>query len=137
VISTARTADLILMLLDAAKGDIHKHLLETELESMGIRLNTLPPNVYFKIKKGGGISYNAVVKTTYLDENMVYQILREYKIHNADIIVKEDITVDEFIDIVLANRKYIPCLYVYNKIDQTTIEEVDRLARLPYSIVIR
>ena len=28
------------------------------------------------------------------------------------------------------------CLYVYNKIDQVTIEEVDRLARLPNSVVV-
>ena len=35
------------------------------------------------------------------------------------------------------NRKYLPCLYVYNKIDQIPLEEVDRLARQPHSVVIR
>ncbi len=34
------------------------------------------------------------------------------------------------------NRKYIRCLYAYNKIDTITIEEVDKLAREPDSIVI-
>jgi uncharacterized protein len=137
VIATARTADLILIMLDATKGDIQKNLIEIELASMGIRLNTSPPNIYFRIKKAGGISYNAIVKTTYLDEKIVYNILHEYKIHNAEIVVREDATVDEFIDVILGNRKYIPCLYVYNKIDQTTMEEVDRLAHLPNSIVVR
>uniref|UniRef100_A0A915HPJ3 TGS domain-containing protein n=1 Tax=Romanomermis culicivorax TaxID=13658 RepID=A0A915HPJ3_ROMCU len=30
----------------------------------------------------------------------------------------------------------MPCLYVYNKIDQICMEEVDRLARLEHSVVI-
>ena len=40
------------------------------------------------------------------------------------------------IDILEVNRKYIRCLYVYNKIDTLSIEEVDELARKPNSIVI-
>ena len=43
VIAVARTADLIFMVLDATKQDIHKDLLEAELESVGIRLNRKPP----------------------------------------------------------------------------------------------
>lgn len=31
---------------------------------------------------------------------------------------------------------YIKCLYVYNKIDQISIEELDRIARQPHSVVI-
>ena len=34
------------------------------------------------------------------------------------------------------NRKYVRCLYVYNKIDTLSIEEVDELARKPHSVVI-
>jgi ribosome-interacting GTPase 1 len=45
VISTARTSDVILIVLDATKGDVQKRLLEEELESVGIRLNTRPPNI--------------------------------------------------------------------------------------------
>ena len=41
VIAVARTADLIFMVLDATKQDIHKDLLEAELESVGIRLNNM------------------------------------------------------------------------------------------------
>jgi small GTP-binding protein len=137
VIATARTADLMLIMLDATKGEVQKALLETELTSMGIRLNTRPPNMYFRVKKAGGISFNAVVKLTQLDEKLVYTILHEYKIYHVDIVVREDVTVDEFIDVILANRRYLPCVYVYNKIDQTTMEEVDRLARLPNAVVVR
>lgn len=44
---------------------------------------------------------------------------------------------DEFIDVVEGRRAYIRCLYVYNKIDTLTIEEVDSLARQPDTVVIR
>lgn len=67
---------------------------------------------------------------------MVYRILHNYKIHNADVLFREDAGVDELIDVIEGNRKYIKCLYVYNKIDSLSIEEVDYLARQPYSVVI-
>ena len=49
----ARTADLVLMMLDSGKGDIQRELLEKELEAVGIRLNKKPPNIYFKVGRGG------------------------------------------------------------------------------------
>lgn len=50
-------------------------------------------------------------------------------------IFRDDYGVDELIDVIEGNRKYVKCLYVYNKIDTVCIEDVDRLARLPYSTV--
>lgn len=50
--------------------------------------------------------------------------------------IREDITTDEFIDVLIGTRKYIPCLYVYNKIDAISLEQVDKIARQPNSIVI-
>jgi ribosome-interacting GTPase 1 len=49
VIAVARTADLVLMMLDATKQDVQRGLLEKELESVGIRLNKRKPNIYFKV----------------------------------------------------------------------------------------
>jgi ribosome-interacting GTPase 1 len=34
------------------------------------------------------------------------------------------------------NRKYMRCLYVYNKIDTLSLDEVDRLAHTPDSVVL-
>merc|ERR1712212_172038 len=48
VIAVARTADVVIMMLDATKGDVQRALLENELESVGIRLNRKKPNIYFK-----------------------------------------------------------------------------------------
>jgi len=113
-----------------------KRLIINELESVGIRLNKKPPNIYFKIKKGGGIQFNSTLPLTHLDEKLVYSILHEYKIHNAEVLVKEDATADDFIDIVEGNRKYVKCLFLYNKIDTVTIEEIDVLAHQENSVVV-
>jgi len=136
VIAVARTADLIIMVLDATKKDVHKDLLERELDCVGIRLNVRRPDIYFKQKKTGGVSFTATCNMTNMDEKMVRTILHEYKIHNAEVLFREDSTPDEFIDVISGTRIYMPCLYVYNKIDQISLEEVDRLARGPHNVVI-
>uniref|UniRef100_A0A8C1M3F7 Developmentally regulated GTP binding protein 2 n=1 Tax=Cyprinus carpio TaxID=7962 RepID=A0A8C1M3F7_CYPCA len=113
-----------------------EELLVKELESVGIRLNCPKPNIYFKPKKGGGLSYNSTVPLTHCSEKLVQLILHEYKIFNAEVLFREDSTPDEFIDVIVGNRVYMPCLYVYNKVDQISIEEVDRLAHRANSVVI-
>ncbi|TKC53131.1 hypothetical protein EI555_006629, partial [Monodon monoceros] len=174
VIAVARTADVVIMMLDATKGEVQRSLLEKELGSVGIRLNKHKPNIYFKPKKGGGISFNSTVTLTQCSEKLVQLILHEYsilpesvsrdrlfrallavgvrgggaacaqvalnpspsEIFNAEVLFREDCSPDEFIDVIMGNRVYMPCLYVYNKIDQISMEEVDRLARKPDSVVI-
>jgi len=136
VIAVGRTADMVMMMLDALKGDVQKELLTKELEAVGIRLNKRRPNIYFKEKKGGGISITATCTLTKISEKMIQLILHEYKIFNADIVFRNDYGEDELIDVIVGNRKYMPCLYVYNKIDQISIEEVDRIAHQPHCVVI-
>jgi ribosome-interacting GTPase 1 len=69
-------------------------------------------------------------------QKTAWDILKQYKMSNAEVLVRQDVTIDEFIDVVLGNRKYIQCLYTYNKIDMITVEEVDQLARNPHSTVV-
>lgn len=136
VIAVCKSADLLLMVLDAGKPHYHREILTRELESVGIRLNRSPPNITFRKKKTGGLTITSLVPLTHLDEKMVHRILSEYKIHNADVLLKEDITVDDLIDVIEGNRRYMKCLYVYNKVDICSIEEVDEMARRPHSIPI-
>lgn len=44
--------------------------------------------IYFKKKKTGGISFNSTLPLTHVDEKLCYQILHEYKIHNAEVYLK-------------------------------------------------
>ena len=50
VIAVARGSDLIVMMVDAIKGDIQKKLLTKELEDCHIRLNQKPADIYFKVE---------------------------------------------------------------------------------------
>ncbi|CDW58928.1 developmentally regulated GTP binding protein 1 [Trichuris trichiura] len=136
VIAVARTCNLILIVLDALKPLQHKTIIERELEGFGIRLNKKPPNVYFKKKEKGGINLTSTVAQSELDLETVKTILAEYKIHNADITLKVDATAEDIIDIVEGNRVYVPCIYVLNKIDQITIEELDIVYKIPHCIPI-
>lgn len=136
VIAVARTADLILIMLDATKSSVQRTLLEDELEAMGIRLNKHRPNVTFRTKSGGGIGYTATIRLTHLDERMIQQVLHEYRIYNAEVIIREDVTVDEFIDVVVGNRRYVKALYCYNKVDQIGLDDLDALARQPHTVVV-
>ncbi|KAJ3919002.1 developmentally regulated GTP-binding protein [Lentinula edodes] len=134
VVSTAKTADVILIMLDATKSDEQRRLLEHELDAVGIRLNKSKPDVVFKKRTTGG--FNTTVKLTKTDEKTIRTILAGYKLHNCDVMIREDITTDEFIDVLIGNRKYVPCIYVYNKIDSISLEQVDKIARTPQSLVI-
>jgi len=136
VVGVAKSADLIIVMIDATKSLEQKRLLEIELDAVGIRLNKSKPDVVFKQKSGGGITINTTVKLTKMDEKTIRTVLSGYKIHNCEVMIREDITVDEFIDVLLGTRKYIPCLYVLNKIDGISLEECDRLARLDHHVVI-
>lgn len=77
VISTARTSNLILIVLDVLKPITHKLLIEKELEGFGIRLNKTPPKLTFKRKDKGGISFVSHCATGRLtrDEVMAVRIL--------------------------------------------------------------
>lgn len=138
VIAVSRTSDLILMVLDATKGGEQRQILEGELETMGIRLNKERPNILLKFKKTGGIKLNLITPPKYLDEKMVSAVLKDYKVHNADVLVRdENCTIDDFIDVINEQHmSYIKCLYVYNKVDAVSLEECDRLAREPNTVVI-
>jgi uncharacterized protein len=56
--------------------------------------------------------------------------------YNAEVIFQCDATVDELIDVLEGNRQYIPCLFVYNKIDTVTIEELTKVSFEAHSVVV-
>mmetsp|Transcript_17501 Transcript_17501/g.43371 ORF Transcript_17501/g.43371 Transcript_17501/m.43371 type:complete len:411 (-) Transcript_17501:191-1423(-) len=144
VIAVAKSSDLILMVLDGTKSEAansqyaHKEILTRELEAVGLRLNQTPPQIYIKAKHSGGVQVNNVVPggLTRMTDATVLKVLAEYKIHHCELLFREDASVDQLIDALEGNRKYIKCLYVYNKVDALTMEEVDSLSRRPNSVCI-
>jgi len=137
VISTARTCNLILIVLDSAKPVTHKKIIEQELFSFGIRINQQPAQIKFVKKEKGGIGYQEQVpQTKGMNADVARLVCKEYRISCAEIILREDVTVDQFIDVLEGNRAYIPVLYVFNKIDAITIEELDILDQMPNYVPI-
>ena len=63
-------------------------------------------------------------------------VSKEYKISCVEVILRENITVDQFIDVIERNTAYIPVLFVFNKIDLLTIEELDILDAMPNYVPI-
>lgn len=136
VIAVARTCSLIFIVLDVLKPLQHKRLIEHELEGFGIRLNKQPPNISFRRKDKGGINLTCVASQSELDLDLVKTILGEYRIHNADVALRSDVTSEDLIDVVEGNRVYIPCIYILNKIDQISIEELDIIYKIPHTVPI-
>eukprot|EP00920_Eleutheroschizon_duboscqi_P028900 GHVT01070163.1.p1 GENE.GHVT01070163.1~~GHVT01070163.1.p1 ORF type:complete len:218 (+),score=36.37 GHVT01070163.1:438-1091(+) len=111
----------------------HKRKIEHELEGFGIRLNKLPPNINVKKKDKGGVVISTTCPLKNIDEETIRSICHEYRIMNAQISIRQDdCTADDIIDAIEGNRLYVPCIYVMNKIDQITIEELEVINKMPH-----
>jgi uncharacterized protein len=116
VLSVARSADLVLIVLDVFQAH-HLAVLKKELAEAGIRLDEQPPNILIEKTSTGGISVNAQVpiKTS---ERLIKEIMRLYGLHNGRLIIREpNLTDDQLIDALNGNRIYVPSIIVLNKID--------------------
>ncbi|EED43982.1 GTPase, predicted [Enterocytozoon bieneusi H348] len=132
VIGVARSCSLIVICLDVTKPLMHKNIIERELEGAGIRLNKQPPNIKILKKERGGIN----IVGGKFEPELVKSILCEFRMPNAEVTIQGNPTIDEFIDVVVGNRKYIPVVYALNKIDAISIEELDILSRIPHAVPI-
>lgn len=132
VIAVAKTCSLIIICLDVTKPITHKKVIERELEASGIRLNRMPPKIKITKRDRGGIT----VSGGNFDIELVKNIFHEFRISNADVHISGEVTVDDLIDAVEGNRKYIPAIYALNKIDSISIEELDIISRIPHAVPI-
>ncbi|MGA2199587.1 MAG: GTP-binding protein [Nitrososphaerales archaeon] len=135
VLAVARNADLALFIVDVFQPEA-RMLLENELKSTGIRVDTEPPNVVIAPSSTGGLSVTNTVKLTKISEQLVKEMLRVYEYNSARVVIREDITDEQLIDVLLGNRIYIPSLTVMNKIDLVNAGFTNELtAKLPYDFV--
>jgi len=137
VIAVARSCNLIFIVLDVLKPLNDLKILTNELEGFGIRLNKTPPNITVKKREKGGIQIINTVPLTNIDPDEIRAVLSEYKMSSASVAIHQpDATLEDLIDVVEGNRKYIPALFVLNKIDAISIEELDLLYKIPNSVPI-
>lgn len=140
VLTAARAADIIILL-----GDVFNYridILERELYEAGIRLDKQPPNIHIAEENRGGLSVRSTLPLTKMNETEIADIIRTYGIINAQVTVREDITVDDLVDFLAGNRIYIPSIVTMNKFDlkysgvEKRIEEIiGKRAYLPISAI--
>lgn len=120
VISVVRNSNLVLFLLDVFQTEHHKVLMQ-ELYDAGIRINMSSPDVTIKRMDRGGVIISTTIELE-MSDDLIKAILGEYKIHNAHVLLRENINMDQLIDGVMANRVYIPAVIVINKVDMADEE---------------
>ncbi len=125
IFSVVKGTDLVIILFDPRTVSKAKGLLEEIYES-NIRLNTIPPDVVVKKRGLGGIDLGVTVKLTKIDEETIKAMMREMGFSNASIVIRTDISADQLLDALTANRVYMPGILIINKID--TISESKRKA---------
>lgn len=130
VLSQVRIADLLLLLIDVARHDLE--VLLHELGASGIRVNDRPPRITLHRMDRGGIELDSVVQQRELEGETIRSVVREWGIVNAELVIKEELTLDRLVDFLAGNRIYVPGMVALNKIDLLEQGELERVvAGLP------
>ncbi|MBI5389367.1 GTP-binding protein [Candidatus Woesearchaeota archaeon] len=129
VLAVLRSADLVIILLDVHKPDHHAALLQ-EIYEAHLRINQKPAIVKIKKTIRGGVRVGSTVTLHHIDEQTIKNILNEFKMSNADVLIREDITIDQFIDVIEGNKHYVSAIVVVNKIDSASEEQIAMVKQL-------
>ena len=128
VLSVARSCDLILLMIDVFETNVG--LLAEELRQGGIRLNERPPDVVLAKSNRGGLTVSHTVPLTKLDVETARDICREWGFLNGTVVVRDDITEEQLIDVLASNRVYVPSFVIVNKIDLVSEEYLHALGAM-------
>ncbi len=127
IMSVVRNADLIVIMADRKE---QVEVVRKELYGAGFRLDTEKPKVIIKKSSSGGIKIGSTVRLTMMDQRMIKDIMGEYGIHNAEVLLREDASPDRFIDSLCRNRVYVPSLVVFNKMDRMAPPEIEGIIKM-------
>ncbi len=128
VLAVAQNADLVILLIDVFHSK-HLKIIKKEVCDTNLRLDQKAPDVRIMKKDRGGIDIGSTVKLTKIDKKTIEDILKEFKLNNSSIVIRENIDVDQLIDIIEGNKKYVPSIIVLNKIDMVSHEELEKIKR--------
>ncbi len=135
VLAVIRNADLVIMVVDVNHPE-HYAALMKEVRDSSIRLNKRKPEVYIKKTARGGL---IIGKTVHLDvdDETLKRILREFKINNGEIIIRSHLEIDDFIDCIEGNKKYLPAVICVTKADLASPNQVRKvMEEIPADVAI-
>ncbi len=127
VLAVIRNADLVLMIVDVNQPEQY-HALLREIWESDIRINKVKPEVYIKKTARGGIHIGKTVRLD-VDDATLIRILQEFKINNAEVLIRSPIDVDSFIDVIEGNKKYLPAIISLNKVDLVSVAVAERVKK--------
>jgi small GTP-binding protein len=127
VIAAARNSDMVLLTLDAKQAKKHLPVIMRELEQSAIRLNRRAKDINVYYTDRGGIRVHATSKQDSMTVDQMEEIVRQFKITNAEVVVRENIRVDDLVDHLTGNRVYIPAIAIVNKVDLVGEEGYEEL----------
>jgi hypothetical protein len=124
VIAAARSADVILLVVDVFNPDIS--VLFNELYAAAVRLNQSRPDVTITGGDYGGIQIKPTVKLTKIGIDTIKDMTAAYGYINATVVVREDINVEQMLDVLAGNRVYIKAIMAVNKVDLAFHDELKK-----------
>lgn len=125
VLSVVRNADLILIVLEPE--EMRYEEITDEVYKAGLRTDIQPPNMKIEKKGRGGINISSTVDLE-IGEDTIKDLMQQRGYTNAEVIIREQMDLDRFIDGLMDNRKYLPSVEAVNKedlIDSETREEYE------------
>ena len=128
VLSVIQNADFIIIVIDVNRPQA-LDVIKKELFDAHIRMNQHLCDIKLKKTSKGGIKIGRTVKTPKLTNETIKTVLKEFRIMNADIVIRERIDTDQLIDTIEGNKKYIPGIVVLNKIDMVSKEELEKVVK--------
>lgn len=128
VIAAARASDVILFVVDIFNPKMD--VLMKELYNAAIRLNQSRPDVVISGSSQGGVLVKPTVKLTKIDPETIKDMAVAYGHINATIVVREDIDVEQMLDVLAGNRVYVKCVMAINKVDLARPGELEAVQKL-------
>ncbi len=111
----------MIVLLDPE--EMREQEIKDELYEAGIRINQDPPRMKVEKKDRGGLKVSSTAELE-MEESTVKELMRDNGYVNADVVIREDMDIDRFLDGLMDNRLYIPAVTAVNKSD--TLEQEKR-----------
>ncbi len=127
VIAAARASDIILFVIDVFNPNIE--VLFNELYDSGIRLDQRAPDVVITSSGQGGVTVKPTLKLTKTTAEVIREMTIAYGHLNATVVVREDINVEQMLDVLSGNRVYIKSLMAVNKIDMAVPGQFERATK--------
>jgi len=115
VLSVIRGCDLLVLISEIGKT-VAVERIKAVLEKNGIRIDKSPPDITIVKKLQGGVDVHSNIAQT-LKRETIKDIIIETGIKNAEVSIKENITMERLLDSLSKNRVYIPSISVINKAD--------------------